>query len=489
LRTLLDQSMAPGDYEVVLVDDGSTDATPARLDALATAHPHVRVEHIANSGWPGKPRNVGIEMARGEYVYFVDNDDWLGREALERLYATALRDDADIVVGKVVGQGKTVPRRIFEANRRHLTVEWTPLLGLLTPHKLFRKALLDEHAIRFPEGARRLEDHAFVMRAYFHARSISILADYPCYHWVQPAAADNASVRPFDPAGYYANVREVLDVVVAHTEPGPFREELLAHWYRGKMLARVGSRNFARRDPAYRRALYDEIRALALERYDESVDELLAFNLQVRSRLLRRGAYAALEALAEMEATRRARATLRNLRREGRDLVLDIDGRLRGPDGPFVFTRAGERLVWEAPEAVRRVLVAAELDASTGFERTPVQVFLRSLEDRAEYLLPTRASVRLVPLRGEPDRVKAVVDIEARVQPATAAGGSPLPPGEWEVLAAVTVAGFRSNARVRRKGESEPLRLRSVGRGRIGGAGAAEPPPWLRIADRLRWRA
>ena len=64
------------EYEVIFVDDGSTDATPARLDALAAEHAHVRVEHIPNSGWPGRPRNVGIELARGEYVFFVDNDDW-----------------------------------------------------------------------------------------------------------------------------------------------------------------------------------------------------------------------------------------------------------------------------------------------------------------------------------------------------------------------------------------------------------------------------
>src|SRR4051794_37738680 len=113
IRTLLDQSLPPADYEVIFVDDGSTDGTGERLEALAAAHANVRVEHIPNSGWPGRPRNVGLDMARGEFVYFVDNDDWVGREALERCYERAVRDDADIVIGKVVGHGKRVSRELF----------------------------------------------------------------------------------------------------------------------------------------------------------------------------------------------------------------------------------------------------------------------------------------------------------------------------------------------------------------------------------------
>ena len=72
------------DFEILAVDDGSTDGTGERLEALAAEHDHVTTVRIPNSGWPGRPRNVGLDTARGEFVYFVDHDDWIGDEALER---------------------------------------------------------------------------------------------------------------------------------------------------------------------------------------------------------------------------------------------------------------------------------------------------------------------------------------------------------------------------------------------------------------------
>lgn len=101
IASLLRQSLPPDEYEVLFVDDGSTDGTPARLDAVAAEHPRVTVVHQENSGWSGKPRNVGIAAAEGEYVMFVDNDDYLGDEALERMYDYGVANDADVVVGKM----------------------------------------------------------------------------------------------------------------------------------------------------------------------------------------------------------------------------------------------------------------------------------------------------------------------------------------------------------------------------------------------------
>src|SRR3954471_2900032 len=102
VESLLGQTLQA---ELIFVDDGSTDGTAERLDALAAEHANVVVRHIPNSGWPGRPRNVGLEIARGEFVYFVDNDDRIGPEALARLHAAAVDGEADIVIGKVVAHG------------------------------------------------------------------------------------------------------------------------------------------------------------------------------------------------------------------------------------------------------------------------------------------------------------------------------------------------------------------------------------------------
>ena len=158
--SLLDQSIGSDHYEVVYVDDGSTDGSGAFLDDLAREHAHVRVHHQENSGWPGKPRNVGVAMARGEFVQFVDQDDRLAPRALERLVDLGRRSGADIVVGKTAGT-MVGPRRLFREGVEGASVVDSGVAQSLTGHKMFRTDFLRENGIAFPEGYWRLEDILF----------------------------------------------------------------------------------------------------------------------------------------------------------------------------------------------------------------------------------------------------------------------------------------------------------------------------------------
>jgi len=477
IASLLGQTMPREALELIFVDDGSDDGTPERLDALASEHAHVRVEHIPNSGWPGRPRNVGLAMARGDFVFFADNDDWLAADALERLHAMAQLDRADIVIGKVVGHGKTVPRAIFAQNLHGVPFDSTVLLGLLTPAKLFRRAFLDGHGLRFPEGRRRLEDHVFVVDAYFRAERISVLADRPAYHWMLRGDRANASYQRFDAQRYFDDLREVLDLVAARTEPGPWRETLLAHWYRGKMLRRVGGRDWLWRNAEWRRELYEAVRALALERFGEDVHEHLPFSLRLRSVLLRRGDFDSLGRMARYERRLQPVTRIRGIERGGTHLVLRLESWLSTPDARLRFERRGERMLWVPPtENLAAAISDADRDVTGELRRGTVEAFLRNLDDGSEFTLPARTSVRLK-AGGDTVWIRPRLSTTVPIAPTAAAAGGPLPPGRWEVHVALTVAGFSRMAPVLRRGE--PLVVTTYAPGRIVVGGEAPAPPGL----------
>jgi poly(ribitol-phosphate) beta-N-acetylglucosaminyltransferase len=488
--SLLRQTMPAGTLELIFVDDGSTDGSSTRLDALAAEHAHIRVEHIPNSGWPGRPRNLGLRMARGDFVYFVDNDDWLGDEAVARLHRMAVTDRADIVLGKVVAHGKRVPRQLFQRNLHGVRFDSPLLLGLLTPHKLFRRAFLERNALRFPEGRRRLEDHAFVVAAYFRARRISVLADYACYHWALRDEAVNASYNVFEPDRYYAGVRDVLDLVERHTEPGDFRDALMVHWYRGKALGRLGGQRLLRHDDERRRELFETVRELALERF-APLHERLPFRLRLRSRLLLDGHLDALAALAEYEESLGGKVALKRIRGDGRHLTIAVAGRLA--PSRLRIRRSGRHLTWVPPDALREPLGDEDLDITADMYRAEGQVYVRSLRDGSEYPIPSRTTVRLA--RGaEPGLVRPVLRVTAWITPTTAAGGGPLPAGQWEVLAGIGVAGFYSPHRVRDPDTDEPVVLTAAPPARVVVGHEPPPPPApeppgrrTRLARRAPW--
>ena len=116
---------------------------------------------------------------------------------------------ADVLIGKMIGHRRGVPHALFRANEPNATLWTKPLMSSLTPHKLFRRSFLDDHGLRFPEGKRRLEDHVFVVKAYFLASTISVLGDYPCYHHIRREDDSNAAFQRVDPADYFGYVREV----------------------------------------------------------------------------------------------------------------------------------------------------------------------------------------------------------------------------------------------------------------------------------------
>ena len=102
LRRCIDSILAQTftDFELLLIDDGSTDGSGAICDEYAQKDSRVRVFHKENTG-VSATRNLGIEKSKGEYLIFIDSDDyWIDNNSLEQLYVTATNNDLDIVRGE-----------------------------------------------------------------------------------------------------------------------------------------------------------------------------------------------------------------------------------------------------------------------------------------------------------------------------------------------------------------------------------------------------
>lgn len=144
------------DFELLLVDDGSTDHSGALCDQLAQTDPRIQVIHQQNQGLGGA-RNTGIQAAAGDWVLLVDSDDWIEPELLEKTLEAGLREEADLVMfgfRSVDEQGNTLQTFVEDVpTDQGLTLKDHPDLLMTAPsawRRLYRRELLSRTGILYP---------------------------------------------------------------------------------------------------------------------------------------------------------------------------------------------------------------------------------------------------------------------------------------------------------------------------------------------------
>lgn len=112
--SLLNQDISKEDYEIILIDDGSTDSSRHLCDNFATANANIRTIHQTNKGLSAA-RNTGIASAKGEYIQFVDSDDYLNPNVLNGIVQDIEKKDLDIL--RINYQNVNIDGEVFEPNK------------------------------------------------------------------------------------------------------------------------------------------------------------------------------------------------------------------------------------------------------------------------------------------------------------------------------------------------------------------------------------
>ncbi|MGN6472137.1 MAG: glycosyltransferase family 2 protein [Mycobacteriales bacterium] len=455
VESLLAQSLPAESTELIFVDDGSTDRSGRRLDKLASQHPHVTVIHEANSGWAGRPRNVGMQAATGEFVQFVDQDDMLGPEALERLADYGAKHGADIVLGKVTSDFRRVPAELYRENIPCCTVRDAPLIRTLTPHKMFRRDFLIDKKLRFPEGPRRLEDQLFLVQAYFATEAVAILSDYPCYFFLRRNDNRHSAKLFYEPADYYRNLREVLDVIAASTDAGSYRDGLHEKFL-NTMLRKVSAAAKPGREERLA-AFLKEIKAVVGEYFGPGVAD--------RQPILRRQLAA---------ATLNKPKKIRRLNRRYDRLAARIHSLVATPSGvgrwtitvsaslsfrdnsPVRLRPEGEH--WRIDERLQVKGIAVRPDSAAELLADALgDVVLRSADTGVEWLGPTVFAASLEPTPDD-DGHHLVVSGSVALDAETFAAGAALTPGTWSLAVRIRALGIGRTAQVVRRPGIEVVR-------------------------------
>ena len=208
-----------GDFELIVVDDGSADGTGKSADSLAERDSRMTVFHQKNGG-VAAARNRGLDMARGEFVAFLDADDLWHEDFLQKTYEKISGCGGDFVYTYTEERFTDGQTNIIGFDRKqelkfdgflHKTGEYRQPFH--TSAVLIRRSLLEHFHIRFPEGIRFSEDTAFYMQVLSVAKAYCVpeVLAYYCRR------DDSANGRPWNPREWASTV-EIFERVAGFVE-------------------------------------------------------------------------------------------------------------------------------------------------------------------------------------------------------------------------------------------------------------------------------
>lgn len=193
--------------EILLIDDGSTDQSLVICQKQQQADPRMMVLHQKNAG-ASTARNYGLSLAKGEFISFLDADDWIDCDYVERLYDAMLQNKADCAIcGYQLEYPQYSQKRVI--NKQILTQE-EAIEQMLFPtryqgflwNKIFSKTIISEHHLLFNEQIAYYEDMLFCAQYFSFCKKV-ICISYTGYHYRQHQ--NSAIYRSFSTEKFITN--------------------------------------------------------------------------------------------------------------------------------------------------------------------------------------------------------------------------------------------------------------------------------------------
>ena len=189
LQSCLSQDIPHKEYEIIVVNDGSPDGSLHIAERIASNSTNVSVISQENGGLSAA-RNTGLKVAKGEYIWFVDSDDWIEANCLKQLIDTLYGEQLDALVINGVrvinGVEKRNPPRVYTdkilSGKEFLKGTVDNCAAVITNYK---RALLRENNLEFMKGIFH-EDAEFTPRAYFYVEKIAIKNYHFYYNLLNP---------------------------------------------------------------------------------------------------------------------------------------------------------------------------------------------------------------------------------------------------------------------------------------------------------------
>lgn len=262
LRQCVDSVLAQtyGDLEVILVNDGSPDGCGKICDDYAARDGRVKVIHQTNRGLSGA-RNSGIGAAAGDYLFFIDSDDWIEPHTIEALHRDLTENGAGMAVGGIIsvyGDGNRVPAFTWDGM---LCMGAGEAVGQLCRRdifsvsawgKLYKRELFN--IIRYPEG-KLAEDTAIIIDLLIAAKTVTVRAA-PFYNYRQRRSGIvHGKKRHQNSAAHGMEAWERNARLIGERFPSLTGAAVSFYWYTCVSTAVIASHGQKyRRDPAFQTA-------------------------------------------------------------------------------------------------------------------------------------------------------------------------------------------------------------------------------------------